>query len=160
LPTVDELPPGFVQTNQDQLQRADVATALGDEATIDAQLRDMAWRENLFREFAVQPDKSVPAITIVLYVSIHRFRNIEGAQEALPFFVQKGEELNGYTQVDGNTYGDSSVTMTGTATDGGNVVVIYALKNNILVRVYGLSPTGDPTADVEALVEAELAKIP
>jgi hypothetical protein len=160
LPTVDELPPGFVQTNQDQLQRADVATALGDEATIDAQLRDMAWRENWFREFAVPPDQSDPAITIVLYVSIHRFRNIEGAQEALPFFVQKGEELNGYTQVDGNTYGDSSVTMTGTATDGGNVVVIYALKNNILVRVYGLSPTGDPTADVEALVEAELAKIP
>jgi hypothetical protein len=28
------------------------------------------------------------------------------------------------------------------------------------VRVYGLSATGDPTADVEALVEAELAKIP
>ena len=160
LPTVDELPAGFVQTNQDQLQRADVATALGDEETVDAQLRDMAWRENWFREFAVAPDQSDPAKTVVLYVSIHRFRNIDGAQQALPFFVQKGEELNGYTQVDGNTYGDSSVTMTGTATDGGNVVVIYALKNNILVRVYGLSPAGDPTADVEALVEAELARIP
>jgi hypothetical protein len=160
LPTVDELPAGFVQTNQDQLQRADVATALGDEVTIDAELRDMAWRENWFREFAVAPDQSDPAKTIVLYVSIHRFRTIDGAQQALPFFVQKGEELNGYTQVDGTSHGDSSVTMTGTATDGGNVVVIYALKNNILVRVYGLSPTGDPTADVEALVEAELAKIP
>ncbi len=160
LPTVDELPAGFVQTNQDQLQRADVATALGDEVTIDAELRDMAWRENWFREFAVAPAQSDPANTIVLYVSIHRFRTIDGAQQALPFFVQKGEELNGYTQVDGTSYGDSSVTMTGTATDGGNVVVIYALKNNILVRVYGLSPTGDPTADVQALVEAELAKIP
>jgi hypothetical protein len=160
LPTVDDLPAGYTQTQQDQLQRADVATALGDEATIDAQLRDMAWRENWFREFQLPPDQADPAKTQVLYVSIHRFRNIEGAQQALPFFVEKGTELNGYTEVDGNKYGDSSVTMTGTSSEGGNVVVIYALKENILVRIYGYSVSGDPTADVEALVEAELAKIP
>lgn len=159
LPTTDDVPDGYVQTQQDQLQRADVATALGDEATIDQQLRDMAWRENWFREFQLPPDQADPAKTQVLYVSIHRFRNIPGAQEALPFFVQKGVELNGYTQVDGVTFGDDSVTMTGTSAEGGNVVVIYALKDNILFRVYGYSVSGDPTADVQALMEQELAKL-
>ena len=48
--------------------------------------------------------------------------------------------------------------MTGTSAEGGNVVVIYALKDNILFRVYGYSVSGDPTADVQALMEQELAK--
>lgn len=160
LPTEGDLPAGFVATGEpDRFSRADVAVNLGGDAEANEDLLrqwrfDQHWRQ----EFAIPPDQADPAQTSVLFVSINLFRIENGAVEALDLFVESSQAI-GLEPVDGQSLGDSSVTMASSSAEG-NTVVIYVQKGNVLMRMYGFSVEGDPTADVVAMTEAVLAKLP
>ena len=160
LPTAADLPAGFVATGEpDRFSRADVAINLGGDADAnEAQLRAWRFDEHWRQEFAIPPDQADPAQTSVLFVSINLFRIESGAQEALGLFVSSSEAI-GLEQVDGPALGDNSVTMASNTSEG-NTVVIYVQQGNVLMRMYGFSQEGDPTADVVAMTEAVLAKLP
>jgi hypothetical protein len=160
LPTETDLPAGFVATGEpDRFSRADVAVNLGGDADAnDEQLRAWRFDEHWRQEFAVPPDQADPAGTSVLFVSINLFRIESGAVEALDLFVESSEAI-GLEQVGGESLGDNSVTMTSSTAEG-TTVVIYVQQGNVLMRMYGFSAEGDPTADVVALTEAVLAKLP
>jgi hypothetical protein len=91
-------------------------------------------------------------------VSINLFRSESGAAEAIDLFVESSQAI-GLEQVEGESLGDNSVTMTSSTAEG-NTVVIYVQKGNVLMRMYGFSQEGDPTADVVSMTEAVLAKLP
>ncbi len=160
LPTEADLPAGFVATGEpDRFSRADVAVNLGGDADAnDEQLRAWRFDEHWRQEFAVPPDQADPAGTSVLFVSINLFRIESGAVEALDLFVESSEAI-GLEQVEGESLGDNSVTMSSSTAEG-TTVVIYVQQGNVLMRMYGVSQEGDPTADVVAMTEAVLAKLP
>jgi hypothetical protein len=89
-------------------------------------------------------------------VSIHRFATAQGAEAALPYFAAARREGLQYESVDLGRFGEQSEAMTGEA-DNGNEVTIYARKGNLLVRVSGITPIGDPSEDVKAVLGTILA---
>jgi hypothetical protein len=93
----------------------------------------------------------------VFFVSISIFRTAEGAADSLSIYTDSASQF-GYTEIDGEQIGDQSATFE--SSDGGNVTVYYVLQDNVIFRIYGLSAQGDPTADVLALAQAALAKMP
>lgn len=162
LPSAEELPvPNFVMTTSDadeRYNRAEVAGSLGDtDGSVEQELRDNGFDSNWRREFVVDPESSNPAETSVFFVSISIFRSAEGAANSLPLYLDSAVAI-GYTEVDGDSFGESSASLE--SSDEGTAYVIYVLQSNVIFRFYGYSGGGDPTADVVALAQTVLGKMP
>jgi hypothetical protein len=159
LPTERVLPDGFVQTENVEASREDVAISLGDQAEVDALLVGWGWNGNWQRQFELDPALVTgPEQTIVLYVSIHRFDTVEGAQQAFPFFTQKAQELTGLGIGDGPALGDQTIWLIG-GDAGANTVSVYIQRGNVMIRVYGYAPAGQPQQDVVDLATRIVSRL-
>ncbi len=161
LPTAEELPQSnFIDNTTDaRYTRADVAASLGEAGggPINDELRANGFASNWRRQFTLNNPEPPAADTSVFLVTVTIFRNAQGAADSYHLF-EEAAAANNYQTIDGESLGDRSTTMQfqgeGTAT------VIYVLKGNVIFRIYGYSAGGDPGADVLALTQTVLAKMP
>lgn len=116
-----------------------------DEALTRQRLTTWGWEENVFRIYA--SDSPPPNAAGWVVLGIHRFATVEGAAEALPAFAESSRRQLGYTPVDVGLFADQTEAFSGQAYNG-NELVIYARRGNLVFRASGISPNGDPSADV------------
>jgi hypothetical protein len=160
LPQPEDLPAGFAATSDPvRLQRSEVAANLdsANAAAVEQQLREWRFDRHWRQEYVISDAEYDANETSVLFVSMNSFNLEDGAVQALDLFVGAAESLG---MVRGETVdlGDEAVMLT--SESNGRAVVIYVRYGNVLMRMYGYSEQGDPTADVIALTEAVLAKFP
>lgn len=128
----------------------DMLTSFSDPEETRRLLLDWGWQENVYRIFTA--DNPPPGGVGWLEIGIHRFASADGAAAALPFFIDARRQALGYEPVDVGLFSDQSEALSGRAFNG-NELMIYARRGNLLFRVAGIAPNGDPTADVfEALL--------
>jgi hypothetical protein len=134
----------------------DIAAGFADPTDTTQQLRGWGWEGAAYRIYA----SDAPPRNAVGWVEldIHRFATVDAAAEALPYFVQGRMATAGLHPVDLGLFGDQAMALTGPAFNG-NEVTIYARRGRILVRVTGITPRGDPTADVIAAVLIPLRQL-
>jgi hypothetical protein len=160
LPQSADLPAGFAATSDPvRLQRAEVAANLdsANAAAVEEMLREWRFNRHWRQEYVIADAQYDPAETSVLFVSLNSFNLESGASEALDLFVEAAERL-GMARGESVDLGDEAVMLT--SESNGRAVVIYVRYGNVLMRMYGYSEQGDPTADVIALTESVLAKFP
>jgi Trypsin-like peptidase domain len=108
------------------------------------------WEENVYRIYA--SDDPPPDAVSWLALGVHRFASADGAAEALPYFAAARRDATGFQPVDIALFADQTEAMTGQAVNG-EELIIYARRGNLVFRVDGVAPNGDPTGDVfEALL--------
>ena len=158
LPVPDDVPPGMVQTVDDQRTAAAVAAAFGDlAADAEQRLNAWEWKGNVYRRFEVPADLAPdPGTTIFLEVSIHRFGSGDQASEALTYFTDD-VAASGQADIEVEPLGDEVRALQG-GDNGTDIVTLYTRRGPILIKVAGYAPAGDPTEDVVALAETILAK--
>ena len=71
---------------------------------------------------------------------------------ALPYFAEARRNALGFAPIDVGLFADQTEAMIGDS-GRGRELIIYARRGNLVFRVDGIAPNGDPTADVyEALL--------
>ena len=123
----------------------DMVTSFPDPADARDLLREWGWQENVYRIYA--SDNPPPNAVGWVALGIHRFATVDGAASALPYFAAARRNALGYEPVDVGLFGDQSEAMAGQAFNG-EELVIYARRGNLVFRVDGIAPNGDPTSDV------------
>ena len=128
----------------------DMVAALPGEPDARERLTGWGWLENVYRTYVVDSPPVNGASSIA--IGIHLFDSADGAAEALPHFADARRESTGYAPTDVGLFADQTEAMSGQSPIGVELI-IYARRGNLLFRVTGVAPTGDPTADVfEALL--------
>ena len=108
-------------------------------------LNEWGWEENVYRIYA--SDDPPPDAVGWLSIGVHRFASADGAAEALPYFADARRDALGFEPVDVGLFADQTEAMTGQAVNG-EELIIYARRGNLVFRVDGMAPIGDPTGDV------------
>jgi hypothetical protein len=128
----------------------DMVTSFPDPVEASELLRAWGWQENVYRIYA--SDNPPPNAVGYLAIGIHRFTSVDGAAAALPYFAAARRNALGYDPVDVGLFADQTEAMAGQAFNG-DELIIYARRGNLIFRVSGIAPNGDPTSDVfEALL--------
>jgi hypothetical protein len=158
LPTADEVPPGLVPDQPFDRPRNDVVENLGGGQAVEDFLSDRGWQGNAVVEFNPPPGVEPPSeSTTFLSVSVHRFRDPEAASEALVFFLNAFLESGPYEEFDVEPIGDEIRLFKGSP-QGALQTVVYVRDGDVLVRIGGSSPDGDPTEDVLAVARTVVSK--
>ncbi len=128
-----------------------VAANSPDPAAAARQLSDWGWQENFYRVFASDNPPRDAAGWVEL--SIDRFGSVDGAAQALPAYADARRTSHGLRAIDLGLFSDQSEAMSGPAYNG-NEVTILARRGDLVIRATGITPRGDPTADVtEAMLK-------
>jgi hypothetical protein len=128
----------------------DMVNGFPDPVEADELLQEWGWQENVYRIYA--SDNPPPDAVGWLALGVHRFASVDGAAAALSYFAAARRNALGYQSVDVGLFADQTEAMTGEAYNG-DELIIYARRGNLIFRVDGIAPNGDPTADVfEALL--------
>lgn len=108
-------------------------------------LQEWGWQENVYRTYVADapPANAAGWMTI----GIHRFSSVDGAANALPYFAEARRNATGFDPLDVGLFADQTEAMVGNAGNG-REVIIYARRGNLVFRVDGVAPNGDPTEDV------------
>jgi predicted metalloprotease len=152
VPSVLELPQGqpFRLESEGISTFDDMVSSFPDPVEAGELLQEWGWQENIYRIYASDNPPSDAVGWVAL--GIHRFASVDGAAAALPFFAEARRHALGYQPVDVGLFADQTEAMTGEAYNG-DELIIYARRGNLIFRVDGIAPNGDPTADVfEALL--------
>ncbi|MBA3416397.1 MAG: neutral zinc metallopeptidase [Chloroflexia bacterium] len=130
-----------------------LAATFPDPATTADWLRSAGWRDGARLTFACD-DPPVGGAGWV-QVSVHRFADASGAQGAADRFAEGRASGSALRFVATPTLGDYGVALAGPVANG-TEVSIYASSGPLLIRVTGVSPSGEPTADVQAVLRQVL----
>jgi hypothetical protein len=149
LPAADELEGDWVVDEEGERSKTEVGDQLGPEG--EAQLTNWRWRENVYRNFQRQNPEQFPEEATNLSVSVHRFANTEGAQEALQGLADI-LAAGGLQDVEAPAIGNAARSLAG-STEGANLYVLYVQDDKYLIRLGGTSAAGDPAPIVNALAE-------
>lgn len=151
VPSGLELPRGYVsESEQGTSSFSDMLASFPDQDEAAAFLREWGWRENVYRIYTA--DNAPPNAVDWIVVAVHRFDSVDGAAAALPFFAEARRNATGFAPIDVGLFADQTEAMIGN-TGEGRELIIYARRGNLVFRVDGIAPVGDPTADVvEALL--------
>ena len=153
LPTIDDVGSEFVMTEFDDRNRTAVSKSFGDPNDALSKLKQWGWKENVYTTFEIPADNVAdPSQTTYLSVSIHRFATIDGATQGFTYFSDAVLNVPGTTEQTSDNYADQTRTLSSTSATG-NLVVIYIRQGNYLIKATAASPTGDPTAELVALVK-------
>lgn len=145
LPDQSIMPVGLDVVTDTELSKADVAVALGGGRTAEQNLDKWGWSGNVQRSFAASDPASLdPTATINVTVSIHGFANKASAAEAFTFYSDILAN-QGWQEGQAPGLADNSRLLSSTAEDGTTNVALYVQKGNVLYRIGGSSPGGDPT---------------
>jgi len=153
LPALGDVGPGFVVTENATRDRDAVSQSFVDPNDATAKLKTFGWKENAYTTFEIPAaDATDPTATTLFSVSVHRFSKSSGAKSAFTYFSDAVVAGQGLADVDIANLSDQTRELSSTSADG-NLVVIYVRKGVYLIKASASSPTGDPTADLIALVK-------
>jgi hypothetical protein len=156
LPEPDEVPEGFVQTEDGRFTEEEVANSFRDPADAATRLAEWDWREGISRTFELSPDvPRSPEDTVYLYVSVHRFGTDEGASQALEYFSTDISELRDLRTIEAGPLGDEMVALAGGDAET-NEVSLYIRDGARLVRIAAFSEAGDSLDDALDLAQIVL----
>lgn len=149
LPLQAEVPSGLSPVGDSYRTLRDVAVNYTDPAETERLFRGWGWEENVTRTF----EGSSPSGVTLVYVSIHRFGDAQGAANGLHHSVADQMASTGAWEIAVAPLGQTTRAM---ATAGD--VTIYAQQGDVLIRltVAGASSTHLPAA--EAIVASMLAR--
>jgi len=164
LPTEADVPDGLTLI-ADEERTLDELSTLFSAAPVEvtASLEGWGWRANAYREFGIDGEPDDPAATTSLTVSVHQFGDEGGASQALAFFLTDATAVFGIDEVPvgpeagAEPLGAEARALAGPA-NGANLVVLYVRTGAFVIRAGGTSSTGNPMADVEAMVRSILAR--
>jgi hypothetical protein len=160
VPSEDEVPSGFVMTDESKLDEEGVAATFSDPEEALAKLEGWGWRGHLRRDFGPAEEGGAgPNGVNFIVVSVHRFDSEDAANEALTYFSDSVIALQGLQPVEVEQLGDESIALAGNP-DAANLVVLYIRTGPYLVRIGASSPEGDPTAVVVELAQTILVNDP
>ena len=147
VPSVLELPLGqpFHLESEGISTFDDMVRSFPDPVEAHELLLEWGWQENVYRIYA--SDNPPPNAVGWVALGIHRFASVDGAAAALPYFAAARRNALGYQPVDVGLFADQTEAMAGQAVNG-EELIIYARRGNLVFRVDGIAPNGDPTADV------------
>jgi hypothetical protein len=123
----------------------DMVTSFPDPLEARDLLVAWGWQENVYRVYA--SDTPPPDAVGWVALGIHRFASVDDAAAALPYFAAARRNALGYELVDVGLFADQTEAMAGQAFNG-DELIIYARRGNLIFRVDGIAPNGDPTSDV------------
>jgi hypothetical protein len=159
LPSQDDVPEGFEETDDGKLSKAEVAGSFSNADDAAAKLDEWQWKDNVYRIFELSADREhAPEDVTYLYVSIHRFGSAEAAGAALPYFAGEVQNARGLAPVETDQQlGDQMIAVAGGAA-GTNEVGLYIRDGARVVRVTAFSEAGDALDDALALADKVLNK--
>ena len=159
LPSQEDVPEGFEQTDDGKLSKAEVAGSFGNADDAAAKLDEWEWKDNRYRIFELSADREhAPEDVTYLYVSIHRFGSPEAAGAALPYFAGEVQNARGLAPVETDKQlGDQMIAVAGGAA-GTNEIGLYIRDGARVIRVTAFSESGDSLDDALALAEKVLNK--
>jgi type II secretory pathway pseudopilin PulG len=159
LPSQEDVPEGFEQTDDGKLSKAEVAGSFSNSDDAAAKLDEWQWKDNVYRIFELSAEREhAPEDVTYLYVSIHRFGSAEAAGAALPYFAGEVQNARGLAPVETDKQlGDQMIAVAGGAA-GTNEVGLYIRDGARVIRVTAFSESGDAVDDALALAEKVLNK--
>lgn len=152
LPTEITVPDGppFVLEQEAPLSFDEATQRLEALSDPDALLRGWGWTGGYNRSFT---RVGAPSGNIDwLQLGLQEFARPEDAQTALASFADARAAGTPLKTGPGPALGDRSLILSGPS-DTGTEVSVYVSSGNLLLRVTGVAPTGDPSAEVVALAE-------
>lgn len=108
-------------------------------------LTSYGWQENAYRIFAA--DNPPPNAAGWIEMSIHQFASVDGAHAALSYLAGERQTGLGLDFFDHELFADQSLALVGPAFNG-TETTFFARRGNLVVRVTGIAPNGDPTDHV------------
>ena len=120
---------------------------LGDPATARGRLLGWGWQGGWGRVFAADTPPAGSAGWVEF--QIDAFATADDAAAALEAVDAGRRQRLGLSPLDLGLYADQAAAMAGPAYNGTEVTLL-ARRANLLLRVTGIAPAGDPTADVSA----------
>ena len=158
LPTIEEIPPGLVQTD-DQTRTLELSSQVySDPADMKRRFQNWGWRGNVFRSFGAADSGVVdPVSTSLIAVSIHEFGSAEAASQALDYALNDEVSVFGHQEIDLTQLGDRSRAISGREPTG-NETIVYTQVQSTLIVVAAISPEGDPTFDAKSVAGIVLQK--
>jgi hypothetical protein len=145
LPDLNDVPDGFVVTGDGRLSKDEVIGSIGENGA--DLLVEWEWRENAFRYFEIPQDAAPdPESASSLTVSVHRFRNRDGATDALSGLAEIVAAAD-YEEVKIDKIGDQTEALKSETADG-NYFVVYVRSANFVIRLGGYSASGDASEAV------------
>jgi hypothetical protein len=157
LPTERDLPAGLVAAPLEQRTLDDVAQNLGVEDA-ELKLNEWGWDGNVVQAFALPADvPPAPGATTNVIVSVHRFASPTAASEAFIYFSNILMDTGAYEEFDSEPIGDEIRLLKGSP-EGALLAVAYVRDGEVLYRIGGSSPDGDPEEDVKTVARAVVAQ--
>lgn len=156
----DSLPVGhsscFSLEVDEVLSLEELSSRFPDPSEVASLLPGWGWQSSANRGFACDE----PPVGSAGWVdaSVHQFADASAAQQAMNYFVEARAAYGYLSSTLAPIVGDRSAALTGQTTNG-TEYTLYATSGPFLVRVTGVSPSGTPTADVEAVTQKVLAEI-
>lgn len=148
LPDASMLPVGFDAGEDSERDLAEMVEALGGSRSAEQLLKEWGWIGNVERSFTLaDPAATGLASATNTSVSISGFKDGASAAEALPFFSDILAN-NGYEDAEAPDLGEQARMLRQVQEDGGVVVALYVQSANVLCRVGGYAPAGDPSETV------------
>jgi hypothetical protein len=115
------------------------------------------WKASAVREFACSSAASDEVNWFE--IGVHRFGTANDSREAAGYFASVRADAYGLRVDEASGIGEFAISLSGTAPDG-EEVTLYASQGAWLIRVSGVSASGDPANDVAAVARGLLAAQP
>ena len=161
LPDESLMPEGLTASEDNERSFEDVVSALGggpDNPDVEQNLEEWGWSANVERTFsAPNPEELAPDATTVLLVSIHGFESEDAASDALTFYADT-LAATGQEEGEAPNLGDSARLLQTVDGDGATIVSLYVQEGNVVYRIVGISPGGDPTSVVNDVADQLLER--
>ncbi|MGI8486885.1 MAG: hypothetical protein ACR2OU_21830 [Thermomicrobiales bacterium] len=159
-PTVDQLkallpdksimPIGIDTVAEKSLDEPAVVAALASNPGAQENLDKWGWSGNVGADYSASDPASLdPSATTVITVSLHGFGSDAFAADAVTFYSDALTKVDGsWQEASTPALGGKARLLTQTLEDGTTNVALYVQKGNVLYRIGGSSPGGDPTQSV------------
>jgi len=150
LPSDSIMPVGLDTVADIGLDETRVVTALSSNPGAQENLNKWGWSGNVGSSYsASDPGSLDPTATTAITVSIHGFGSDAFAADALTFFSDALVNTDGsWQESTAPALGGKGRLLTQKLEDGTTNVALYVQKGNVLYRIGGSSPGGDPTEGV------------
>ncbi|MFN8592538.1 MAG: hypothetical protein U0031_13855 [Thermomicrobiales bacterium] len=116
-------------------------------------LAAMGWAGGISRQFGC--DTRQPNAVGWVNIGVHQFSSAEAAAKAVHVFAKSRGFVADLHSVTPPTLGDSAAALAGPAVNG-EEYSLYLSDGPLLYRITGVSPSGDPQADVTRIAETLL----
>lgn len=158
LPVLLQVPDGLVQVDDQTLSLDDTVLGFEDQEEAREKLQEWGWETTLSRSFAVPPDETAnPTEIQSVFGSVYVFADAGSAADALDYITEYHVTGADREEIEVDGLGDDARALYAEL-EYGNEMTIYAVKDNMVIRVSAASPNGDPRNVATAIMEALLSE--